>query len=442
MTGSVYQTVVGEESNSWARESACCPLPAARCPLPAARCPRRLVVDSEANPYHTARLECPPAALANAGLSSSNLQLKSSILPDVTLVHWLSFSAFVVLVLTLDLTVFHRQSKETSLREAAFWTLIWCSLALGFNGIVWAWLGPKPAVEFLTGYLIEWSLSMDNVFVFAVIFSFFRVPLKYQYRVLFWGILGAVLMRLSFILIGTGLIRMFDWVIPIFGAFLVYTGVKLCLHDDEQVDPSHNLLMRIATRLFPVAKGDYGDRFFVIENGKRCITRLFLVLLVVESTDVLFAVDSVPAIFGVVDQKASYFMFIVFTSNVFAILGLRALYFLLAGVMDMFRYLKYGLSAVLVFVGLKMVADYLAHQPAVAEWAPWFPHSAEGHHLIPPPASLAVVMSLLGISIIASLLARPHEKPAENADTPPAAPNTSEVAPTKLEEDSRVGKSE
>jgi TerC family integral membrane protein len=191
---------------------------------------------------------------------------------------------------------------------------------------------------------------MDNVFVFAVIFSFFKVPLKYQYRVLFWGILGAVVMRLSFILLGAALIERFAWIMPIFGVFLIYTGIKLALSDESEVDPDKNLLMRLARRLFPVAREDHGDRFFVVENGRRAITPLFLVLLVVESTDVLFAVDSVPAIFVITRDE-----FTVFTSNIFAILGLRALYFLLAGVMDLFRYLNYGLSAVLIFVGLKVV---------------------------------------------------------------------------------------
>jgi tellurite resistance protein TerC len=291
-------------------------------------------------------------------------------------------------------------------------------------------LGPKPAVEFLTGYLIEWSLSMDNVFVFAVIFSFFKVPLKYQYRVLFWGILGAVFMRLTFILIGAALIKQFGWIIPVFGAFLIYTGAKLALHDDDEVDPGNNLLMRMARKMFPVATGDHGNHFFVVENGRRCITRLFLVLLVVESTDVLFAVDSVPAIFGITKDP-----FIVFTSNIFAILGLRALYFLLAGVMDMFRYLKYGLSAVLVFVGFKMVLDYLSHVPEVVVFVQdniWggMPLIKEGDHLIPPGASLVIVLSLLGISIVASLLVKPKD-PHPIVTLPDAAKSEDEAAKMK-----------
>jgi tellurite resistance protein TerC len=324
--------------------------------------------------------------------------------------HWGAFGTFVTIMLILDLTVFHRKSHEPTLKESAGWTAFWCGLAFAFNAIVWFWLGPRAGMEFLTGYLIEWSLSMDNVFVFAVIFSFFRVPLKYQYRVLFWGILGAVGMRLTFVLLGAALIHHAEWIMWIFGLFLIYTGVKLSMHNESDVNPDNNILMRIARNFFPVAKEDHGNHFFAREGGKLCMTPLFLVLLVVESTDVLFAVDSVPAIFGVVDRNADYFRFVVFTSNVFAILGLRALYFLLAGVMDMFRYLNYGLSAVLVFVGLKMIADYWV--PKIpADYLPgWFPHMGEGHgHLVPPWLSLVIVLSLLGISIVASLIAQARE---------------------------------
>ncbi len=302
--------------------------------------------------------------------------------------HWVAFGALVVLLLVLDLFVFHRDSREPTLRESAIWTVIWCGMALAFNGLLWAWRGSAVALEFLTGYLVEWSLSMDNVFVFAVIFAFFRVPLKYQYRVLFWGIIGAILMRMTFILLGAALLERFDWVMPIFGLFLVYTGVKLVMHKDSDVNPEHNLLMRLAKRMFTVAREDHGDRFFVIENGRRAITPLFLVLLVVESTDVLFAVDSVPAIFGITQDE-----FTVFTSNIFAILGLRALYFLLAGVMDLFRYLNYGLSAVLVFVGAKMVGEY---------WT--------GQHFVSPAIPLVIILVLLGISIAASLVAERRER--------------------------------
>ena len=328
--------------------------------------------------------------------------------------HWLAFAAFVAVMLTLDLTVFHKKAHEPTLAESGFWTAFWSLLALGFNGIVWLWLGGNAAIEFLTGYLVEWSLSMDNVFVFAVVFGTFRVPLKYQYRVLFWGILGAVLMRLTFVLVGAELIAHFKWVFWVFGAFLVYTGVKLAVSHDE-VHPEDNFFLKVARRVMPFTMTPSGDRFFVREEGRLMATPLFLVLLVVESTDVLFAVDSVPAIFGVVTEGTPYFTFVVFTSNVFAILGLRALYFLLAGVMDLFRFLNYGLSAVLVFVGGKMIAEAARHNEWLAERGGWDAH-AEGH-LIAPWLSLLVIVGLIGTSVAASLLfpAAKEQHPAEEA---------------------------
>jgi tellurite resistance protein TerC len=308
--------------------------------------------------------------------------------------HWLAFGAFVIVLLVLDLVVFHRDSREPTLRESAIWTVVWCLIALGFNGLIWHWRGSEAAVQFLTGYLVEWTLSMDNVFVFAVIFSFFRVGLKYQYRVLFWGILGAIVMRLTFVLVGTALIDRFDWVMPLFGLILVYSGIKLCLQKENDFDPENNLLRRLATKLLPVASGDFGERFFVRQNGRFAITPLFLVLLVVESTDVIFAVDSVPAIFVITQDP-----FIVFTSNIFAILGLRALYFLLAGVMDLFRYLKYGLALILVFLGLKMIAEYVGHR--------FF--GLQGH-LVSPLMSLLIIVVILAAAIAASLKAGPHNE--------------------------------
>jgi tellurite resistance protein TerC len=302
--------------------------------------------------------------------------------------HWAAFGVFVAVMLALDLGVFHRHSRKPTLRESTFWTVFWAALALGFNGLVWHWGGSTAAIQFLTGYLVEWSLSMDNVFVFAVIFTFFQVPPKYQYRVLFWGILGAIFMRLVFILVGAALIARFEWVLLLFGALLIITGIRLAIKD-ENVNPEHNIFMRFGRRILPVASGSHGKRFFARENGRRCVTPLFLVLLVVESSDVLFAIDSVPAIFGVTRDP-----FIVFTSNIFAILGLRALYFLLAGVMGLFRYLHYGLAAVLIFVGAKMIAEY------------WF----ELHLFKDNPwISLAVIAGLLGIAIVASLVAGPDK---------------------------------
>ena len=319
---------------------------------------------------------------------------------QIQMTHWIAFAIFVTVMLVLDLTVFHKQSHEPSLRESAFWTCFWSALAFGFNAIVWWWLGSKAAIEFLTGYLVEWSLSMDNVFVFAVVFAYFGVPLKYQYRVLFWGILGAVIMRLTFVLLGAELVERANWILWFFGGFLVYTGIKLAVGDKNH-DPGDGMLIKFFRRFIPVTNTPAGDRFFVQENGRMMATPLFLVLLVVESTDVLFAVDSVPAIFGVVDQREHYFEFVVFTSNVFAILGLRALYFLLAGVMDLFRFLNYGLSAVLVFVGAKMIAEAARHNAWLAAQGGWDAH-ADGP-LVPPWLSLLVIVALIGTSVAASL---------------------------------------
>ncbi|MCA9100687.1 MAG: TerC family protein [Planctomycetales bacterium] len=306
---------------------------------------------------------------------------------EVSLWHWISFCSAVLCLLVFDLAVVHRGSRETTLRQAALWTVVWTSLALAFNALVWWWQGRVHALEFFTGYLIEWSLSMDNVFVFAVVFGFFQVPKKYQYRVLFWGILGAIVMRLTFVLAGAELLRRFEWLMYVFGGFLVFTAIKLAFHSGDDVHPDRNIILRLARKVLPVAEGDHGDKFFVREAGRRCVTRLFLVLLVIESTDVLFAIDSVPAIFGVTQDP-----FIVFTSNICAILGLRALYFLLAGVMDLFRYLNYGLSAVLGFVGVKMML------PLVNE-----------HWHIAPVPSLAVIALCLGVSIVASIIAARRE---------------------------------
>jgi tellurite resistance protein TerC len=338
----------------------------------------------------------------------SKLPLSQTSLPELFSWPSLAFSGFVLVMLVLDLTVFHRHNRDTTLREAAVWTAIWCSLALGFNALLWRLYGAQRAVEFLTGYLVEWSLSMDNVFVFAVIFAFFRVPKKYQYRVLFWGILGAIVMRLAFIAAGAALIKHFEWVMVVFGAILIFTAVKLAFLGDAEHDPERNLLMRMARKVFPVARGDHGARFFAREGGRLCITPLFLVLLVVESTDVMFAIDSVPAIFGITKEP-----FLVFTSNVFAILGLRALYFLLAGVMDMFRYLSKGLAAVLFFVGCKMTLEFFVH--AVPEFHEWFAAHVRSlpdpeAHVISPFESLGVIALCLGISIAASIAANLRDR--------------------------------
>ena len=284
----------------------------------------------------------------------------------VTLWHWIAFCAATVILLGLDMFVFHRDSHEPTLRESALWTLFWCTLAMLFNLWLWWWAekvqppGAPHALSFLTGYLVEWSLSMDNVFVFVVIFAFFGVPLKYQYRVLFWGVLGAIALRLTFILIANQLLDI-PYVMELFGVFLIGTGIKLARAQGTEAHPDQNLVLRLARKRLRVAPGSHGDKFFVRVDGKQYVTSLFLVLLVIETTDLLFALDSVPAIIGITQEP-----FIVFTSNVFAIMGLRALYFLLAGVMDLFRYLNYGLSAILIFIGVKMLATPLVRNSAVA----------------------------------------------------------------------------
>lgn len=301
---------------------------------------------------------------------------------------WVGFNLFVLLMLALDLGVFHRKSHEVSSKEALTWSLVWISLSLVFNAIIYffwdrmmpdsSYTNADAALAFFTGYLIEKSLSVDNIFVFILIFSFFAVPAAYQHRVLFWGILGALVMRGTLIALGAALLKEFHWIIYIFGAFLIFTGIRMAQHQEEEVQPDKNPVVKFFRRFMPVTENFEGDKFFIRRAGTLMATPLFLILLIVESTDLVFAVDSIPAIFAVTQDP-----FIVYTSNVFAILGLRALYFLLANVMDKFQYLKLGLSAVLTFIGVKMVIVDLYH--------------------IPVGVSLAVVASILTISILASL---------------------------------------
>jgi tellurite resistance protein TerC len=318
---------------------------------------------------------------------------------DVALYHWLGFGALVAALLALDLLVFHRHDHAPSLKESAWWSVFWIGLGLAFNAAVWWWgnhqakPAPQAGVNFLTAFLIEKSLSMDNIFVFVVIFRFFGVPTMYQYRVLFWGIVGAVFMRLAFILAGVEIIRRFDWVAPALGAFLIYTGYKLARQGGTEVHPGQNVVLRAARRFFRVAQGDHhqhGHKFFTHEDARWCITPMFLTLLVIESTDVVFAVDSVPAVIAVTADR-----FIAFSSNIFAILGLRALYFVLAGAVDLFRYLHYGLAAILAFVGVKMIASF------------WL--KRQGMEEIPAWVSLAVVAVFLAVSIAASIVAKRRE---------------------------------
>jgi len=308
---------------------------------------------------------------------------------EPTIWAWIGFHAVIFLVLALDLGLFHRHSHKVSLREAGLWTLVWITLSLAFNGLIWWWRGPEDGLNFLTGYLVEYSLSVDNIFVFVLLFSYFRVPPQYQHRILFWGILGALIMRGTMILLGAALVERFEWILYLFGLFLLVTGIRLIFQDDEpEVDPQRNLLVRLARRVLPITTEMRGDRFFVHEQGHFKATPLLLVLLIVESTDLLFAVDSIPAIFGITHDP-----FIVYTSNICAILGLRSLYFLLAGVMESFYYLRFGLAIILSFIGIKMLTPLITG---------WF---LGGHGLhIPTTVSLLVIVVTLLVSVIASII--------------------------------------
>jgi tellurite resistance protein TerC len=295
---------------------------------------------------------------------------------------WVLFAVLIVGVLALDLGVFRRGSHVVSVREATMWTCVWVTLALGFNAFVFWSRGSEIGLQFLTGYLIEYSLSVDNIFVFVLIFTYFAVPAAAQHRVLFWGIMGALVFRGLMILVGVALIKQFHWIIFIFGAFLVFTGIRMALDKGTEVDPANNVLVRFARRFIRVTNQFHGSRFFVRENGVLMATPLLLVLLVVESTDIVFAVDSIPAIFAITSDP-----FIIFTSNVFAILGLRSLYFLLAGIIHRFHYLKYGLAVVLTFVGVKMLLTDI--------------------YKVPTALSLGVIAVALGTSVVVSLLRPP-----------------------------------
>jgi tellurite resistance protein TerC len=299
---------------------------------------------------------------------------------------WIGFTLFVLTMLALDLGVFHRTAHTVGVREALVWTAVWITLALGFNAGVYVWFGAERALEFLTGYVIEKALSVDNIFVFLVVFSAFAVPAALQHRVLFWGILGALVMRAMFIVLGAALLQRFHWVIYIFGAFLVCTGVKLLIQRAEEVHPERNPLFRLFRRCVPAVHDYCGGHFTVVEAGKRYATPLLLVLVAIEATDLVFAVDSIPAIFAVTQDP-----FIIYTSNIFAILGLRALYFALAGMLGKFHYLKVGLSLVLVFVGVKMLLSGVYHIPILA--------------------SLGVIVALLGGAVVASQLRPPTQPP-------------------------------
>ncbi|HEX8774543.1 MAG TPA: TerC family protein [Pyrinomonadaceae bacterium] len=329
---------------------------------------------------------------------------------------WIGFNVFVLLMLAVDLGIFHRKAHEVSVKEAAGWSVVWVTLALLFNYGVYHFMGRQAGMEFLTGYLIEKALSVDNIFVFVLVFAFFNVPSRYQHRVLFWGIIGALLMRGAMIGAGAYLIKQFHWIIYIFGGFLVITGIRMATQTEHAIEPESNPVIRLVRRFIPVTSRYHGQNFFVREAAKpggplrRVATPLFVVLVLVETTDLIFAVDSIPAIFAVTGDP-----FLVYTSNVFAILGLRSLYFLLAGVIHKFHYLKLGLSVVLIFVGAKMLLTDV--------------------YKVPIGLSLGIIALVLLLSIVASLIfpksAEAHS-PVEHDPLVPTAEDA--VAPIEAED--------
>jgi len=308
---------------------------------------------------------------------------------------WLGFTLFILTMLSLDLGLFNRKAHTIRYREAWIWSGVWVTVAMIFAGLVFHYQGSQRGFEFLTGYLIELSLSVDNLFVFLLIFSYFKVPSKFQHRVLFWGVMGALVMRLTMIFVGAALINRFHWIIYIFGAFLVYTGIKMFRSEEIDIQPEHNPLVRLVTRFLPITRHYEEQKFFTKANGKRTGTLLLLVLMVVEVTDLVFAVDSIPAIFAITTNT-----FIVYTSNVFAILGLRSMYFLLAGVVEKFRYLRTGLAIVLTFIGLKMLLVAVGFN-------------------IPIKFSLIFVALVLLGSVVASLLVPAEDDTTIHVDLPP-----------------------
>ena len=299
---------------------------------------------------------------------------------------WAGFIVFVLTALALDLGVFHRKARVVGMREALTWSVVWISLAAIFNIWIYNWSGPEDGLNFTVGYLIELSLSVDNLFVFIMIFAYFRVPHLYQHKVLFWGILGALIMRAIFIGLGVTLITRFSWVMYVFGAFLIYTGIKMALHKEQELHPEKNPVLRLFRHFVPSTREYVGGQFFVREGMKLLATPLFIVLLFVETTDLIFAVDSVPAILAITQKP-----FIVYTSNVFAILGLRSFFFALSRLMSIFHFLHYGVSLILVFVGMKMLFEKI------------------GIFHIYPAAALGVIIAVLFVSILASVIWPPKK---------------------------------
>ena len=312
---------------------------------------------------------------------------------EITPWHWAGFILCVLIFLALDLGLFHRRARVVKFKEAAAWSAVWFALAMAFAGAMAHWRGREEAVQFTTGYIIELSLSLDNILVIALIFAWFRIPVQFQHRLLFWGIFGALVMRGAMIAAGAELIRQFDWVLYVFGAFLVFAGFKMLFSGQETVQPEKSLALRLARKCFAVTPDLDGRRFFTRLDGRLALTPLALVLLLIETTDLIFAVDSVPAVFSVTRTA-----FIVFTSNIFAIIGLRSMYFLLAGALGYFRCLKIGLSFVLAFIGVKMLLDPHDHPPR------WFQIE------IPTGVSLLVVAAILSVSIALSVTAAKRDK--------------------------------
>ncbi len=306
---------------------------------------------------------------------------------DYSIWAWAGFAVFILLMLALDLGVLNRKAHVIKYREAVVWSIVWVTLAMLFAAGVYWKLGRQIGLEFLTGYIIELSLSVDNLFVFILIFSYFKVPAKYQHRVLFWGVMGALVMRITMIAVGAALIERFHWIIYFFGVFLIYTGIKMLRQGETEVQPEDNPVIKLVTRYIPITRHYDGEKFFTEQNGRRMGTLMLLVLITVEVTDLVFAVDSIPAIFGITTNT-----FIVYTSNVFAILGLRSLYFLLAGVLEKFHYLKIGLSIVLAFVGVKMLTEGFAEK---------YLHLGKESIII---ISLGVVAAVLIGSVVASII--------------------------------------
>lgn len=291
---------------------------------------------------------------------------------------WVGFSFLVLFMLLVDLLIFHKKSHEVKIKEALIWSGVWITMALIFNVFVYYWFGKVKAMEFFTAYLIEKSLSVDNLFVFIMIFGVFNIKPQYQHKILFWGILGALVFRIIFIFVGVQLIHNFEWIIYVFGLFLIYTGIKIPFEKDKEIKPDKNIFVKLLKKIMPVTSKIHGDRFFVKIDSKTFATPLFVTLILIEFSDLIFAVDSIPAVLAISDD-----IFIVYTSNVFAILGLRALYFALAGIVKYFRYLKYGLAAILIFVGIKMCIS--------------------GFYKFPVILSLLIILAFLVMSIIVSI---------------------------------------